>query len=170
MVSHPDSGRDGRLIANHPLQRDLGTIRPWVVVEPPPWCLMATTRVISALPESPGFERGNFCKDCEPLQPCHADWGCCQEVETKGSKKGPQSHQRSWPLQAGIAHATCQPRRVARAMPSLFSGEGGRDGRDRSRIHARRRVAESGNVNVDGEPGQVQEESRLPKAARPGAG
>ncbi len=144
-----------------------GTIRP-CVVEPPPWCLMATTRVIFALPQSPGFERGNFCRDCEPLQPCHADWGCCQEVETKAPKrvtKATKATKRSWPLQSGIAHATCQPRPVARATPSLFSGEGGRTGE--IGVVSTHADAWPSPVTpmLTGEPGQVQEESRLPKAA-----
>lgn len=136
------------------------TVRP-LVVEPPPWCLMATTRVISALPPSPGFERGISAETVSRCNHAMRAGVAAKRLRGRIQKGSPKV------LAPAVRDSPCQRQATAvvRAIPSLFPGEGGRDGGDRSRIHACIRVAEYGNVNVDGEPGQAQEESRLPKAA-----
>ena len=71
----------------------------------------------------------------------------------EGSKKGHQSHQSHQKVLApAVRDSPCHMPATAggpsHAIPLLRGGR--TDGGDRSGIHARRRVAESGNANVDG--------------------
>ncbi len=158
VVSHLDLGRDEHLIANHPLQREQSD--PGLSNRPPG---ASWQRRGSFLPshQAQGSNGGISAETASRCNHAMQTGVAAKRLRGRIQKGSPMV------LAPAVRDSPCQLPATAggpsHAMP--FSGEGGRDGGDRSRIHARRRVAEYGNVNVDGEPGQVQEESRLPKAA-----